>query len=482
LNPAVKRYHMANFATLRQAPIMERTIRANERFGGRRAIVLGGSMAGLLATRVLSDHFDEVVLVERDKLSDSTEARKGVPQGRQLHGLLKRGVDILDELFPDLSAGLLAGGGQALDVSADFRWHHFGVEKARFVSGITAIMTTRPFLEGEVRRRVLALERVRCRDERHATGFITSGDRSRITGVRLQSRGSEGAGAEEELLGDLIVDASGRGSLTPKWLEQLGYGTTEESIYKVDVGYATRLYRRPEPANLPYKAIFVIGSAPESRRMGLLFPVEDGQWMSLVCGMLGDHPPSDPQGYLEFARSLPCDAVHEAIKDAEPLSDVALYKFSANRRRHYERLERFPEALAVLGDSLCSFNPIYGQGMTTAGLVALALDGCLREQRRGHGGSILGLSRRFRVEAARVTDDPWMMAATEDFRYPELQGKRPFGQSFMEWYLGRIHKVVERDITVAQCFLRVMHMLEPPTALLAPTMIARVLAGGFPRA
>lgn len=461
---------------------MGRTIRANERFGGRRAIVIGGSMAGLLATRVLSDHFDEVLLVERDKLSDSNEARKGVPQGRQLHALLKRGVNILDELFPDIVAALLAGGGQALDVSADFRFYHFGVEKARFPSGITAISTTRTFLEREIRRRVLALEGIRCLDERDAVGFTASEDRSRITGVRVKLRSGEGAGTEEDLLGDLIVDAAGRGSVAPKWLEKLGYGATEESMYKIDVGYATRIYRRPEPMTLPYKAIFIIGKAPESRRLAGLFPIEDGRWISFVGGLLGDHPPSDSAGYLDFVRNLPSDALYEALKDAEPLGDAVTYKFPTNRRRHYERLERFPDGFAVLGDSLCSFNPIYGQGMTTAGLVALALDDCLREQRRRHGSSIRGLSKRFQAEAARVTDVPWMMAATEDFRYPEVQGKRPFGQSIMEWYLGRVHQVVARDIQVELCFLRVMHMLEPPTALLAPTILARVLAGGFPRA
>lgn len=439
-------------------------------------------MAGLLATRVLSDHFDEVVLVERDKLSDSAEPRKGVPQGKQLHALLKRGVDILDELFPDLIAALLAGGGQALDVSADFRWYHFGVEKARFASGITAIATTRTFLEREVRRRVLALKGVRCFDERDAKGFMASEDRGRITGVRLRPRSGEAAAIEEEVPGDLIVDAAGRGSLSPKWLEDLGYGKTEESALKVDVGYATRIYRRPDPLSLPYKAIFIIGKAPESRRIGALFPVEDGQWMSLLCGMLGDHPPSDPEGCLEFARDLPSDALYQAIKGAEPLSGVSTYKFPANKWRHYERLSRFPEGLAILGDSLCSFNPIYGQGMTTAGLVVLALDGCLREQRRSHNGSMLGLSRRFQAQAARITEVPWMMAATEDFRYPEVEGKRPLGQAIMEWYLGRVHQVVERDTTVALCFLQVMHMLVSPTALLAPTMMARVLAGGFPRA
>jgi 2-polyprenyl-6-methoxyphenol hydroxylase-like FAD-dependent oxidoreductase len=458
---------------------MTRQMVDRDRFGGRRAIVIGGSMAGLVTARVLADHFDEVLLVERDALLDTDEPRKGVPQGRQLHALLTRGEEILSALFPGLIDALVAAGGELVDFSRDLRWHHFGVDKVRFDSGVRAITVTRPFLEREVRRRLFALPGVRRLDQREVLGLLAGEDRRRVTGVTLRRRDGEGAAeAPEELLGDLVVDACGRGSHTPKWLEALGYARPEETVVKVNVCYATRLYRRPEPTGLPYKGLYILGTPPASKRLGVLAPIEGGRWIALVAGLLGDHPDADPQAFLDFARSLPIDDLYRVLNDAEPLGDVALYKFPSHQRRHYERMDRFPESFVVLGDSHCSFNPIYGQGMTTAALGAVLLGACLGEQRRERGGSILGLSRRFQARVARETDVPWSMALSEDLRYPEIEAHRPFGYALMKWYLGRVHRAAGRDEEVALHFLRAMHMIEPPTRLLAPALVARVLAGG----
>lgn len=459
---------------------MTPAIDAGERFGGQRAIVLGGSMAGLTTARVLADHFDEVLLVERDALPDSDEPRKGVPQGRQLHGLLGRGEEILEGLFPGIIAGLVDAGAVRVDFSRDVRWHHFGVDKARFDSGVLTTTMTRPFLERAVRRRLFALPNVRCLDRREATSLLASDDRQQVTGVRTLRRDHQSS-EPEDLLGELVVDACGRGSSVPRWLEELGHARPEETEIRVDVCYATRLYHRPEPTGLPYQGLYVIGKPPANKRLGVLGPIEGQRWMVLLAGMLGDHPPADPAGFLEFAKGLPIDDLHRILTTAEPASDIALYKFRSHLRRHYERMARFPEGLAVLGDSHCSFNPVYGQGMTTAGLGALILGDCLRAQRRSGHGSIAGLSRRFQAELARATDDPWTMATGEDLRYPEIEARRPFGYGLMKWYTGRVHRAVAHDTELALHFLRAMHMLEPPTALLTPRMALRVLAGGRSR-
>ncbi len=457
---------------------MARHIEDQARFGGRRAIVIGGSMAGLVTARVLADHFDEVLLVERDALLDTDEPRKGVPQGRQLHALLTRGEEILSALFPGLLDALVAAGGELVDFSRDLRWHHFGVDKVRFESGVRAITVTRPFLEREVRRRLFALPGVRRLDQREVLGLLASEDRRRVTGVALRRRDGEREGEREELLGDLIVDACGRGSRTPKWLEALGYPRPEETVVRVDVCYATRLYERPEPSGIPYKGLYILGTPPASKRLGVLAPIEGRRWIALVAGMLGDHPSADPADFLGFARSLPIDDLYRILKDAQPAGDVALYKFPSHQRRHYERMARLPESFVIVGDSHCSFNPIYGQGMTTAAIGALTLGGCLSEQRRSYGGSILGLSRRFQARVARETDVPWSMAMSEDLRYPEIEAHRPAGYALMKWYLGKVHLAAARDREVALHFLRAMHMVEPPTRLLRPALMARVLAGG----
>lgn len=445
---------------------------------GRRAIVLGGSIAGLAAARVLADRFDEVLLVERDALPDSDDVRKGVPQGRQLHGLLKHGEELLEGLFPGLVASLHAGGAVPVDFGRELRWHHFGVEKVRFDSGIVATMMTRPFLEREVRRRLFAVANVRRLDRLEATGLCASEDRRRITGVRTRRR--DGTDATEELHGELVVDACGRGSGTPRWLAELGHDKPEETEIRVDVCYATRLYHRREPTGLPFRALYAIGTPPASKRIGALSPIEGGRWIAALAGMLGDHPPGDPQGFLEWAKGLPIDDLHRFLASAEPASDIAVYKFPSHRRRHYERMARFPDGLVVLGDSHCSFNPMYGQGMTTAAIGARVLGECLDQQQQ-HGGASDGLSRRFQAKLAKATDDPWAMATGEDLRYPEIVAKRPLGYGFMKWYTGRVHRAVAHDTEVALHFIRAMHMLEPATVLLQPRMALRVLAGGLSR-
>jgi 2-polyprenyl-6-methoxyphenol hydroxylase-like FAD-dependent oxidoreductase len=461
---------------------MARDSDASEGSAKRRAIVLGGSIAGLAAARVLADHFEEVLLVERDALDDTDEPRKGVPQGRQLHGLLGRGEAVLEGLFPGLIAGLVEAGAVRVDFGKDVRWHHFGVDKVRFESGVLTTTMTRPFLEHAVRRRLLGRPNVRCLDRCEATGLLTGDDRQHVIGVKIRRRnaGSD-EGEPEPLRSELVVDACGRGSPTPRWLAELGRSRPEETEIRVNVCYATRLYHRPEPTGLPYKGLYIIGTPPASKRLGVLGWIEGNRWVALLAGMLGDHPTADPEGFLAFAKGLPVDDMHRILAQSEPASDVSLYKFPSHLRRHYERMDGFPEGLVVLGDSHCSFNPIYGQGMTTAGLGAVLLGECVQEQRRRGGGSLLGLSRRFQARLAKETDVPWAMATSEDFRYPEIEAKRPFGYGFMKWYTGRVHRAVAHDTELALHFLRAMHMLEPPTVLLAPRMALRVLAGGLSR-
>jgi 2-polyprenyl-6-methoxyphenol hydroxylase-like FAD-dependent oxidoreductase len=286
-----------------------------------------------------------------------------------------------------------------------------------------------------------------------------------------------GADAEAVIDADLVVDAGGRGSLTPRWLEALGYERPAESLVEVDIKYASRFFRRQGDLPGGHKALYIVGKPPGDKRLGILLPVEGDRWMALVAGVLGDHPPTDPAGYLAFARGLPVPDLHEAIKDLEPLGDIAGYKFPASRRRHYEQLRRLPEGLVVVGDALCSFNPIYGQGITTAALEALALDESLRERPKG---DIHGLAKRYFARAGKATDLAWMMTTGEDFRYPEVKGDRPFYLPALEWYMNHVHRASAKDPEVFRAFVRAMHMVDSPFALFDPRIAARVLRAGRP--
>jgi 2-polyprenyl-6-methoxyphenol hydroxylase-like FAD-dependent oxidoreductase len=454
---------------------------SRERLGGGRAVVIGGSMAGLVAARVLADHFDEVTVVERDSISDElVEPRKGVPQGRHLHALLARGGQALERMFPGLREGAMKEGALLLDWGRDMAWYHFGGWKMRMPnSGIDLLCSSRPFLESQVRRRLFALPNVRRLDRHDVTGFQATADRSRLTGVTVVARDDDDGDAPEGgtiLEADLVVDAGGRGSKALGWLEALGYAKPPESSVRVQVGYASRIYRLADPGQFDWRGLYVLGAPPESRRLGAIFPIENGRAIVVLGGLLGDYAPDDEDGFLRFAATLPANAVEPALRAMEPLSDISTYRFPAHRRRHYERLERLPEGFVVTGDALVSFNPLYGQGMTTACLDAELLDECLSEQRRKHGaGSIHGLSRRFQAGAARIAMTPWLLATSEDFRFPDVEGERPPGYPALRWYTERVHRAARVDPVVHRSFLRVMHMLAGPETLFDPRVAWRVL-------
>ncbi len=444
------------------------------RFGGRRAMVIGGSLSGLLAARVLADHFESVTVLERDGAPEAAAARKGVPQGRHVHVLLKQGERILARYFPGICDDLEHGGASRVDMARDTRWFYFGNWKARFPSGLEMLCQSRPFLDATVRRHVAALPAVRLVDGVDATALALDAT-GRVTGVHVARRADD---AHDVMAADLVVDASGRGSRMPSWLAQAGWPVPEESELRVDVGYASRCYRRPRGRSVDWTGLMIYPEPPGTR-LGVLFPIEDDRWMVTLVGWFGDHPPGDDEGFLGFARSLDAPDLHDAIRDAEPASPIALHKFPSNRRRRYERLRRMPEGLAVIGDAFCSFNPIYGQGMTGGALGAQTLDQSLAAQRlRSGAGNLDGFSAAFHRRLGEVIDTPWLLTTTEDLRSPSAEGRRAPWVPLLQWYTARVQRLTWTDCFVGRRFLEVMHLTETPRVLFHPYIVYRALAHG----
>jgi 2-polyprenyl-6-methoxyphenol hydroxylase-like FAD-dependent oxidoreductase len=435
-------------------------------------IVLGASMAGLLAARVLSDHFRRVTLLERDALPDTPLARKGAAQSQHVHILLRRGASILNRWFPTLFPALLASGATELDVTRDLRFAAWGQWKPQFPSGITFYSQSRPLLEWQVRHLLLERPNITLLDQMDIEQLLANEDRTRVTGVAVTSRRDQQG---TTLVADLIVDATGRGSQAPKWLETLGYGRVVEREVQVHVGYATRLYQRDEDVTRPWKVMLVGPAPPTLKRAGALFPIEDNRWIVTLIGWARDYPSTDPHEYDTFARTLARPEFAAALATSEPLGDIVPYRYPANRRRHYERLLRMPQRFLLVGDAVCSFNPAYGHGMTVSAMNAAALQAALI--RRRATGSLEGFERDTQRAIAHAADIPWTLATSEDFRYAETVGARPPGVGLINWYIKQLHLRAANNTFATQRFYEVTHLLRPPFAMLDPRLFLAVVTG-----
>jgi 2-polyprenyl-6-methoxyphenol hydroxylase-like FAD-dependent oxidoreductase len=429
-------------------------------------------MAGLIAARVLSAHVDQVTLIERDEAAttsgaDMAQPRRGAPQGQHLHVLLARGGVILNGYFPGLTDELIAAGAVAGDPGRKLKWHVDGGYRCAFDYGHNTLLLSRPLIEGAVRARVRALPNVRVLHGQ-ATALLAQGDNARVTGVTLERRDG---GATEQLTASLVVDCSGRASAMSRWLAALGYAAPEEDTVKIDVAYATRLYRRRRDQS--DNALYLTPTAPHQTRGAGMFPIEPDstgeRWILTQVGLHGDHPPTDERAFNAFARSLPAPDIANLLDDSEPLSGISTFKYPASLRRRYERLQRHPEGVLVLGDAFVSFNPIYGQGMTSAALQADVLNTLLTQSR-----SLDGLWRRYYRAASAIVDACWQLSVGADFAYPQTRGARPAGIGLINRYMAALHRATHSDPVVHARFLECINLMRPLASLFSPDTVLRV--------
>jgi 2-polyprenyl-6-methoxyphenol hydroxylase-like FAD-dependent oxidoreductase len=421
-------------------------------------------MAGLLAARVLSEHFDRVTVIERDRLPRRPEPRKGVPQGRHLHVLLPRGLVVLESLFPDLTGELLAAGAIKINAGRDVAWHYDGGWRTRHDSALELVAGSRPLIEVSVAARVRALPNVGFREgTRVETPVVEAGA---VTGVQVRES-NRSALVEAHLL----VDATGRGTAMPHWLEQLGYTAPNTGAVPAPLTYATCVFGRPGRGP-DWKALFVNG--PAGKRAGFCIAVEGDRWLVTLASLFEEPSPRDHQSFKAFARRLPVRDLHTAICDLEPLSAVRQHRFPRSLRHHYDRLQDLPSGLIGIGDAVCSFNPIYGQGMTVAAIEAETLNLALTEARHDDGLD-RRFSKRYYQQIAAIADAAWQGIEIEDYRYPELSSRRSVGLRALQWYMARLQRATHADPAVTEQFYRVIGFLDPPPALLRPRTLARVL-------
>ncbi|WAC92100.1 FAD-dependent oxidoreductase [Mycobacterium sp. Aquia_213] len=432
---------------------------------GNHAVVLGASMAGLLAARSLSEFFDTVTVVERDPLPDIGVPRRGVPQGRHLHGLLSRGAQAFEEFFPGILDELVVDGAHYLD-GRDLSQVYYDVgghllARHGSAASFTAYLATRPFLEDHVRARLRTIPNVRLLDEHDIVELTATPDQHRITGARVVDRRTR---EDLTLRADLVIDATGRGCRTPAWLDALGYDRPREDQVMVELTYVSQLLSMPPDAL--HELGFVVGTVPgRPRGLGIVHS-ENDTWMFTVFGIAGHGPRPDLMSMCEFVEDCAPPDLLAAISAAEPIGEPTRHRQPSSRWRRYDKLRRFPQGLLVIGDAICSFNPIYGQGMTVAALEALALRDCL-------SSGTVDLARRFFQAAAVPIRAAWELSANPDLCLPEIEGTPPLLTRLLNAYVDRVLTAAEYDPYAVDQFVRVTALVDPATRLLRPGMLWR---------
>jgi 2-polyprenyl-6-methoxyphenol hydroxylase-like FAD-dependent oxidoreductase len=437
---------------------------------GRHAVVIGAGMAGLLAARVLSEHFVRVTLVERDALPSAPAARAWAPQGQHAHVLAYKGQAILEQLFPNLFGAMGANGSIAVDLGSQMHWQHLGIVSTRARSGLQSQFQSPYALDWHLRRQVRSLDNICILERSQVIALRTNCNGEAIGGVEFRSLLGNDA-RTGVLTADLVVDAGGRASQLPRWLEALGYDRPAQTEIGVEFAYASRIYRRPRGFRDDWKVLLSHQDPSVGLKSVHIVPIEDDRWIVTVGARLGERVPTEAGGFIEFLRDLLPREAFDAVRQAEPLTPILSARFPSSQRRHYERLKRFPDCLIALGDALCSLNPIYGQGVTLCASQALALDRCLRRTRSG----LARAARRFRADAALESDLPWRLAACEDFRYPQTSGERPAFAAWTNWYTRKVRELSATDPHAALALLEIMHMEAHPAALYRPSMMSKVL-------
>jgi flavin-dependent dehydrogenase len=291
------------------------------------AIVIGSGIAGLATARVLADRFARVIVVERDVTPNAAVSRPGVPQGAHPHTLLVAGQRVLEELFDGLEKELVAEGACVFESGTNLLFYRFGQLWPRVSTGVQMLTVSRPALEYAMRQRVAALPGVQVRAGSPVSGLVAEGDR--ISGVVL----ADG----EELRSDLVVDCSGRGTRSDRWLAAHGFPSPPIVEVKIGVGYASRFLRRG-PNDLPGSTgLYIMATPPDEKRIGVALPVEGDRWLVGLGGWHGGGPTGDPDDFAAFARSLPHPAVADLLDRAEPLTDVEVQQFPSSRPRDSSR-------------------------------------------------------------------------------------------------------------------------------------------------
>lgn len=427
----------------------------------RKAIVIGGSIAGLLASHVLSDHFEEVILIEKDNYVENGKVRNGTPQGNHIHILLVKGREILQDFFPELEKDLVKKGANKIDFLNDTRYRLPSGWAPRFNSGIITFTCTRTLLENTIRHQIQKNSKIKIEKNIHITSLVLE----KPNKISLKTK--EG----KKIQGDLIVDCTGRNTKTPSWLEDIGFPKPQETKIDSFVGYATRRYIPPKNDNRRWKMLVILNKPTTNPRTGVIYPIENNKWLVGLYGIGKNYPPVDEKGFLEYTKHLESRELYDALKDATPDSEIHGYQIPGSRKYHYEKMSLWPDNFIVLGDAVSVFNPFYGQGITSAALGANALDDMLKNNRVEKD-----FTQKFQKRLAKEVSLPWILGTSEDLRWPTTLGKRPnMITRLVQNHAQKVLLLAPKSALATKSFLQMMHMIKSPAIIFHPVILLQLI-------
>lgn len=452
--------------------------------GAQAAVIVGGGIAGLLAAKILSKHFTKITIIEKDKYSTQAGFRNGTPQSNHVHVLLIKGKEILIELFPDLERKLVAKGAHILNLTKDVDYYVGTGYSMKFESNLTTIACTRQLLEHEIRNEILTVPNVDFFENTRATGLMITTDKDTkigtCNGVTVISSDTN---SEKNITGDLVVDTAGRSAKTAEWLKQLGYDKPEETNVNSYIGYSTCWFNPTiqQKSVSSYdnqhiiKPTIILTNPPLNPRMGIIYPVEGSSWLVGMLGIGKNYPPTNRQEFLQYAKKLETLDIYNAIKDFELSGPIYGYRTTGSRQFHYEKMKSWPENFIAYGDSVSSFNPFYGQGITVACIEAVILDKTLRELEKKNNDR-RGFSAIFQKKISKINTLPWLLGTSEDFRWSSTEGIRPnILTRYILKYSHRVLLLTPKSKIAAKSFFEVMHMLKSPLILFHPLILVHIL-------
>ena len=441
---------------------------------GQQAVVIGGSLAGLMTARVLADHFDAVTVLERDHIDDQPALHRSIPQGNHLHVLLLGGQQVMASLYPGFLDRLATHGAVRCRAGKEVVFYLptgkafslTGTVREPRDLGFDITCHSRGLLEYCVRQCTRQHPNITFASESTVQELVYAD--GRVRGIRYTQ-----CGKAQALATDVVVDAGGRRSQAPRWLTELGFQAPETTTIGVDIAYASTKFRVPEDYDESERLLVFMGPPPDFPNGAIIETIEHRTWHVTLAGRFGDYPPHDAAGFMAFTKALHSPKLYDLIRDAERVADITSYRFPTSVQRHYERLTTFPEGFLVLGDAISSFNPVYGQGMSSAALQVQALQQLLTERGATPRG-LDGLALAFFSEAAEIIETPWTLAAARDFAYPKTQGQRPADLEESAQYFADVDALTAEDLEIQKLMVEVLNLAKPLSALKEEPLRSRV--------